>query len=73
MYNSFLYGVVKFYTRSCFTWTSMWDDDKKIATIRDQFWMNVALRASFQIPVEKPNLNQFQKFEVYKREYVFLT
>ena len=22
MYNFFLYGVLKFYTRSCFTWTA---------------------------------------------------
>ena len=26
MCNYFLYGVIKFYTRSCFTWTAMWDD-----------------------------------------------
>ena len=26
MYNFFLYGVLKFSTRSCFTWTAMWDD-----------------------------------------------
>ena len=70
MYNFFLYGVVKFYTRSCFTLTAMWS---KSATIRDQLWMNVALRADFERSVEKLNLNQFSKFSVYKRDHIFLS
>ena len=35
--------------------------------------MNIALRDNFQRSVEKLNLNQFPKFEVYKREYIFLS
>ena len=30
--------------------------------------MNVALRANFEISVEKLNLDQFSKLEVYKRD-----
>ena len=35
---------------------------------RSTLWMNVALRANFERSVEKLNLNQFSKFEVYKRD-----
>ena len=42
----------------------------KSATIRDQLWINVALRANFERSVEKLNLNQFSKFEVNKRDYI---
>ena len=62
MYNFFLYGVLKFYTRSWFTWAAMWDDGQMSATKRDQLWMSVALRANFERSVGKLNLNQFSKF-----------
>ena len=35
--------------------------------------MNVALGADFERSVEKLNLNQFSKFSVYKRDYIFLS
>ena len=41
------------------------------ATIRDQIWMNVALRASFQISVEKLNVNQFQNLKCIKESMYF--
>ena len=71
MYNSFLYRVVKFYTWSCFTWNAMRHDSQ--SPRQYVIWMNVALRANFERFVEKLNLNQFQKYEVYTREYIFLS
>ena len=41
--------------------------------VHDQVWMNAALKANFERFVEKLNLNQFQKIEMYTREYIFLT
>ena len=55
----FLYGVLKFSAKSCFTWTAMWDHGSKYAIMRDQVWMNVVLRANFQRSVKTPNLDQF--------------
>ena len=34
-------------------------------------WMNVPPNANFQRSVKTPNINQFSKFKVYKKEQIF--